>query len=457
MYDDSTVSGRKVFKGTNPNNYITFAGGTWRIVAIEPDGKLKIMRTTTLSQPFDSNTSRSAGYCSGTKVGCNAWSSANPADPTGAQALQGSTPTASTLRTYLNGTFYNNNLSSYSDYIATGVEFGVGRTSSGGTLTSIYDGEMNVTDNSTVSIMRLSDYIKASSTAACQTGFSGSCVNNNWLIASATASSNYDGVYFINHTGTNNDYIGRIIIGSGAKGSIYTVNPKSSFKVFPMIYLKENIVLSGSGTSSDKYTISALNTCATAQPSCVLTISPSSGTVQVGGTKTFTISSTCSNISVTSNDANIATASRSGNTVTVTGVALGSTLISVTASETGYESTTRNYQVTVGNETCDWVQADLNTQATSCSATSPPSNPVAGNTYVSCVQNSNYKYVQAKCNGTTFMSDVVAPSIVSSWCAGAQSSNSTCSSSSGGTTTGTFTCTSGTVYYKRTYRYTCSS
>ena len=145
-----------------------------------------------------------------------------------------------------------------------------------------------------------------------------------------------------------------------------------------------------------------------------------------------------------------------------TGTNVGDYTVSVTLEDilywkNGQLGGSQGFTCTIAPRQCDWVQADLNTQATSCNATYPPSNPVAGNTYVSCVQNSNYKYVQAKCNGTTFMSDVVAPSIVSSWCAGAQSSNSTCSSSNGGTATGTFTCTNGPVYYKRIYRYTCSS
>ena len=99
-------------------------------------------------------------------------------------------------------------------------------------------------------------------------------------------------------------------------------------------------------------------------------------------------------------------------------------------------------------DNCSWVQSNLNTQATSCNATNQPSNPSAGNTYVSCVSNSNYTYVQARCNGTTFASAVVSSSNANNWCNGSQSSNPTCTN---------YTCTKGTVYYKRTYKYTCNA
>ena len=34
-----------IYKGENPNNYIKFAGGIWRIVKVETDGSIKIIQT----------------------------------------------------------------------------------------------------------------------------------------------------------------------------------------------------------------------------------------------------------------------------------------------------------------------------------------------------------------------------------------------------------------------------
>ena len=50
IYRDLYESGRYIYKGKNPNNYITFndefAG--WRIISIECDGTIKIMRNNSI-------------------------------------------------------------------------------------------------------------------------------------------------------------------------------------------------------------------------------------------------------------------------------------------------------------------------------------------------------------------------------------------------------------------------
>ena len=44
LYKDIYEDGRYFYKGTNPNNYITFNNETWRILSVETDGSLKIIR-----------------------------------------------------------------------------------------------------------------------------------------------------------------------------------------------------------------------------------------------------------------------------------------------------------------------------------------------------------------------------------------------------------------------------
>lgn len=53
LYEDNYTDGRYVYKGTNPNNYIKIRNIIWRIISIEPDGKLKIMGRVT-STKWDS-------------------------------------------------------------------------------------------------------------------------------------------------------------------------------------------------------------------------------------------------------------------------------------------------------------------------------------------------------------------------------------------------------------------
>ena len=44
LYVDSTETGRYIYRGANPNNYITFNDEEWRIVSVETDGTLKIVK-----------------------------------------------------------------------------------------------------------------------------------------------------------------------------------------------------------------------------------------------------------------------------------------------------------------------------------------------------------------------------------------------------------------------------
>ena len=44
LYADEYESGRYIYKGVNPNNYITFNNETWRILSIDGGGRIKIVR-----------------------------------------------------------------------------------------------------------------------------------------------------------------------------------------------------------------------------------------------------------------------------------------------------------------------------------------------------------------------------------------------------------------------------
>lgn len=44
LYVDEYETGRYVYKGANPNNFIQFNDELWRIIAVEGDGTLKIRK-----------------------------------------------------------------------------------------------------------------------------------------------------------------------------------------------------------------------------------------------------------------------------------------------------------------------------------------------------------------------------------------------------------------------------
>ena len=58
LYKDTYEEGRYIYKGANVNNYITFNNEVWRIVSIEPDKTIKIMRDASIGdRAWDSSNS----------------------------------------------------------------------------------------------------------------------------------------------------------------------------------------------------------------------------------------------------------------------------------------------------------------------------------------------------------------------------------------------------------------
>ena len=58
LYVDEYEVGKYTYKGANPNNYITFNNETWRIISVEADGTIKIMRNESIgNRAFDSGNS----------------------------------------------------------------------------------------------------------------------------------------------------------------------------------------------------------------------------------------------------------------------------------------------------------------------------------------------------------------------------------------------------------------
>ncbi|MEI3507556.1 MAG: hypothetical protein V8R01_00170 [Bacilli bacterium] len=65
LYMDPVESGRYVYRGEAPENYIEFNGEMWRILAIEADGTAKVIRQGSIGLiPFDEPYVRSdSTYC----------------------------------------------------------------------------------------------------------------------------------------------------------------------------------------------------------------------------------------------------------------------------------------------------------------------------------------------------------------------------------------------------------
>jgi len=275
LYVDTYEEKRCVYKGLNPDNYISFNNELWRIMNIEPDGTLKIVKSeSAATMAWDAVGNRNPTtntYCSnGSSYGCNAWAATNnlvnspssfnlhypngnPSIDTG--SVSGTVIEDASLNIYLNR--------EYLDAIKEESKYIVNHNFNIGTPGNNNDTEDITTDinqealykwNGKVGLMNVTDILKTTSNNACTSlkiGYNNAsksvCSENNWLwpktgyswTISPYASSTRSGVWLVASSGCIT-----------CDGSNY-----SSGDVYPVLYLKKDIKLSGKGSETNPYKI----------------------------------------------------------------------------------------------------------------------------------------------------------------------------------------------------------
>jgi len=123
LYKDANIENRYYYRGANPNNYITFNNETWRIVSLENDGTLKIIKNDSIGNfAYDNAEARystvSTDFCTSAS-GCKLWGSKTTtlnyseaqvsAIPLEIYKTTYNLPDKeASLNTYLNTTYYSN-------------------------------------------------------------------------------------------------------------------------------------------------------------------------------------------------------------------------------------------------------------------------------------------------------------------------------------------------------------
>ena len=220
LYKDEYENGRYVYKGANPNNYITFNNEMWRILSIEADGRIKIVRDELLSsRAFDSTIS-------------NQWD--RPSD----------------IKTYLNG--------EYLESITVNKEKIVSSTWSIGAVTwnnNDLAGQIaseNVTQSQTASVglITASEYLRANPNKELCGNFSlnndnySTCQTTNWLFK-----NNY---YWTISPYSGNSYL---VFYVYRNGGVRHSTANGTNAVLPAITLSSDISLSGSGEAANPFLI----------------------------------------------------------------------------------------------------------------------------------------------------------------------------------------------------------
>ncbi len=269
LYNDPVEPGRYVYKGGNPNNYITFNGEQWRIIAIETDGTIKIMRNNALPEKraFDSKDARTTGYCSYVqcdepKCACGVWAETENFDNHffSRDGVSGTVESDSNIKNYLNNTYYDTINPTFKTYIENHNWYYGPITWASQSLSTIVSEEKQYSSKSYIGLISPSDFLKSNSNQA-QCGQSPNaiwnvtfCGNTQWMhhslddVAAWTILPEYrPGV------GTNDNADGIVVFLSN--GSLGMDAAGWERNVVPTLYLKSDIKLSGAGTQDKPYTI----------------------------------------------------------------------------------------------------------------------------------------------------------------------------------------------------------
>ncbi|MFQ8642762.1 MAG: DUF6273 domain-containing protein [Bacilli bacterium] len=229
LYADSYEEGRYIYRGGTPNNNITFNGEPWRILSVEADGTIKIIRNESIGEmAWDTSNS-------------NNW--ARPA----------------TLNTYLNNDYYNGLTEEAKSQIVSSTFKTGAVTYNDNNLGNTVTIENKTTWNGNIALATASEYVRTSNNSACTSVNAywniSSCYSNgsthNWLTKIINPSSNKYSWLLSPFSGYSSDVF-RVYSGGNLN---YDSANNTAPGVAPVVYLKSDIQLSGEGTQSNPYTI----------------------------------------------------------------------------------------------------------------------------------------------------------------------------------------------------------
>ena len=275
LYKDTTETGRCVYKGANPNNYITLGSDMYRIISVESDGTLKVIKNGSIgSKAFDTSNARystaSTDYCTST-YGCNVWGSKttmlDSAENNITQmpnrfeqkTLYDLPEKEAYLNTYLNYTWFNTLSTDVQSKIVTHT-FNVGvPLSTEESLSNVVTKEKAYKWKGKVGLITASDYVKASTNSACTSVYyyhkRRDCYAN---------SETHNWIFNATETAKGESWMITPSSMYSPETVYYTVNGADEIEdkvnhtknVSPVFYLSSNITLSGEGTSSNPYILS---------------------------------------------------------------------------------------------------------------------------------------------------------------------------------------------------------
>ena len=226
LYKDK-YEDRYFYKGANPNNYIIFNNESWRIVSIEGDGTIKIMKDKS--------------------IGNMAWEESG-----GFVHTDWTLPPS--LNKYLNETYLTKILYSSAQNQIVSKDWSIGEVIGGNRdLADQINDENSVKWNGKVAFVTASEYIRSNSNeSSCATYYNiqrnDNCKNTTWM---------YDSVYSWWTLSPLDSFDPDILIVHFSDGQFGFGYPYDvDYAVRPSVYLSSNIkITEGTATQNDPYEV----------------------------------------------------------------------------------------------------------------------------------------------------------------------------------------------------------
>ena len=267
------------FSGIDVNNYVEFNDEIWRIVSIEEDGSVKIVKDSVVeiskiaqyesisafwpnyynnyvkeynknqitSQgrvPFDIrgrrpiDTTLSNSYCINTKNGCNAYDKGTFLDLI--------VDDESIMKLYLEEVFFPNMTKTAQEQIQN-YTLNIGIVETNKKIDVVLSSEQANTTISFIGLLNISDYVYATHDTTCRNGFDKeNCGYSNWLKLQ-------DYQYFLLN-GKKVDGNAQVWTVSTA-GKVVSQDASNNYYLRPVVVLNNNITATGSGNINDKYVL----------------------------------------------------------------------------------------------------------------------------------------------------------------------------------------------------------
>ena len=228
LYKDEYENGKYTYKGANPNNYITFNNEMWRIISVDSNGLIKIMRNESVGdRAFDSGDS-------------NDWETSD-------------------IKTYLNDTYLPTITVNQDKIISHTWSIGAVTAGNSDLAGQIADENGTQSQSASVGMITVSEYLRANTnTEQCgnlsiNNTNKTTCLTTNWMYT-IVPSGGY--LWTISPHVSSSDYVFGVYGSASNAGSVYSNIARMSSVVSPVVYLKSDITLTGDGSQGNPYVIS---------------------------------------------------------------------------------------------------------------------------------------------------------------------------------------------------------